>query len=347
MTFVIIFAPVHVYFRVILTRGYMRLFALAGSREFGEKVAAFLDGTLAPHEERDFEDGEHKIRPLVSVRGEDVYILHSLYADDHQSVNDKLCKLLFFIATLRDAGAARVTAITPYLCYARKDRRTKARDPVTLRYVAALFEAVHVDRVVTIDVHNLQAFQNAFRCQTEHLEAQKLFVSYFQRRLSSSEAIVVMSPDIGGVKRAERFRDRLSKAMGSEVGFAFMEKLRSKGIVSGETVAGDVAGKQVIILDDLVNSGATLARASAACARLGASAVYGVVTHGAFIDKTNQAFKEKSLLKVVITNTVLSPFLEEPSLKDKVEVVDAAPLFSETIRRLSTSGSLVSLMEVE
>ena len=97
-----------------------------------------------------------------------------------ESVHDKLCKLLFFIATLKDSGAQRVTAIVPYLCYARKDRRTKARDPVTMRYVASLFEAVGVDRVVTIDVHNLQAYQNAFRCKTEHIEAQNLFVSYFQ-----------------------------------------------------------------------------------------------------------------------------------------------------------------------
>lgn len=325
----------------------MRLFALAGSRDLGERVALSLDLSLASHEERDFEDGEHKIRPLVSVRDEDVYVLHSLYADDHQSVNDKLCKLLFFITTLRDAGAARVTAITPYLCYARKDRRTKARDPVTLRYVAALFEAVHVDRVVTIDVHNLQAFQNAFRCRTEHLEAQKLLVSYFQSRLSTSEGIVVMSPDIGGVKRAERFRDRLAKAMNREVGFVFMQKVRSEGIVSGETVVGDVGRKQVIILDDLVNSGATLARAAAACGRLGASVVYGAVTHGAFIDKTGQAFKEEALMKVVVTNTVSSHFMEEPVVKDKVEVIDVAPLFSETIRRLSTAGSLVSLMEID
>lgn len=326
----------------------MRLFALDGSRDFGGKVAAFLDCSLDAHEERSFDDGEHKIRPLVSVRDEDVYVVHSLYADERQSVNDKLCKLLFFIAALRDAGAARVTAVTPYLCYARKDRRTKARDPVTMRYVASLFEAVNVDRVVTIDVHNLQAFQNAFRCRTEHLEAQKLFVSYFQNMFSDGEAVVVMSPDIGGVKRAERFRDRLSKAMSREAGFAFMEKSRSKDVVSGDdTVVGDLQGKAVIILDDLVNSGVTMARAAAACKRSGANAVYGVVTHGAFIRKTNQAFMEKALTQVVVTNTVLSAFMDDPVLKEKVVVLDAAPLFSETIRRLSTAGSLVSLMELE
>lgn len=325
----------------------MRLFALEGSRIFGEKVAALLDRSLDTHEERDFEDGEHKIRPMVSVRDEDVYVIHSLYEDEEQSVNDKLCKLLFFIATLRDSGAARVTAITPYLCYARKDRRTKARDPVTMRYVASLFEAVNLDRIVTVDVHNLQAFQNSFRCMTEHLEAQKLFISYFQSRFNGSESLVVMSPDIGGVKRAEQFRERLALATNEPVGFAFMEKLRSKGIVSGETVVGDVKGKVVIILDDLINSGSTMARAAAACSRLGADTVYAVVTHGAFIEKTNENLQETALGKVLVTNTVLSPFLRDPLHSSKVVVVDAAPLFAEAIRRLSTSGSLVALMEIE
>ena len=325
----------------------MRLFALHSSLDFGEKVAAFLDRPLDVHEERSFDDGEHKIRPLVSVRDEDVYVIHSLFADNDESVNDKLCKLLFFIATLKDCGAERVTAIVPYLCYARKDRRTKARDPVTMRYVASLFEAVHVDRIVTMDVHNLQAFQNAFRCKTEHIEAQKLFASFFQTELQSATGIVVMSPDIGGVKRAEQFRARLAKAMQKEIDFAFMEKLRSKGVVSGEAVVGTVQGRAVVILDDLINSGSTMARAAAACKRLGATQIYGVATHGAFTTKAIEALKEESLNKIIVTNTVVASCLTGTSLKDKLVSLDTAPLFSETIRRLNTAGSLVSLFDIE
>jgi ribose-phosphate pyrophosphokinase len=253
---------------------------------------------------------------------------------------------LFFIATLKDAGAKTVTAVVPYLCYARKDRRTKARDPVTMRYVAVLFEAVHVDRVVTIDVHNLQAFQNAFRCKTEHLEAQRIFAAYFQSVIKPGEEVVVMSPDIGGVKRAEQFRNRLEEALSMKIDFAFMEKLRSKGIVSGETVAGDVKNKVVIILDDLINTGTTLSRAAAACRRLGASAVNVVATHGAFIAKANEAFKEKALTKVIVTNTVTTNALNNES-KGKLVVLDVASFFAEVIRRLHTGGSLVTLMELE
>lgn len=129
---------------------------------------------LSAVEERQFEDGEHKSLPLVNVRGRGVFVIHSLYSGQRGSNNDKLIRL-FFIGTLKDAGAAEVTAVVPMLCYARKDQKSQARDPVTTRYVAQLFEAVGVDRVVAIDVHNIAAFQNASRCNSVHLEATGLF----------------------------------------------------------------------------------------------------------------------------------------------------------------------------
>src|SRR5512133_3956809 len=119
----------------------LSLFAIEGTRDYGLRVAQHLDLVLSEHEERGFEDGEHKIRPLVNVRRHDVFVLHSLYGNAAQSPNDKLCRLLFFIGALKDAGAERVTTVVPYLCYAHKDRRTQRRDPITTKYVAQLFEA--------------------------------------------------------------------------------------------------------------------------------------------------------------------------------------------------------------
>jgi ribose-phosphate pyrophosphokinase len=228
-----------------MDRGEIRLFALGPDRGFGERVARGLGIALSEHEDRDFEDGEHKSRPLVNVRGCDAFVVQSLYADTRQSVNDKLCRLLFFIGALRDADAARVTAVVPYLCYARKDRKTKSRDPVTTRYVAALFEAVGTDRVVTLDVHNLAAYQNAFRCRTEHLEARPLFVAALAPLLGN-EAPVVVSPDVGGVKRAKHFRDALSRRLGTAVPVAFMEKQRSAGVITGEALVGDVGDQAAV-----------------------------------------------------------------------------------------------------
>ena len=176
----------------------LRLFALAASRAFGEAVSASLAIPLSAHEEREFEDGEHKARPLVSVRGADVFVVHSLYGETGQSANDKLVRLLLFIGALKDSAAGRVTAVVPYLAYARKDRKTKPRDPVTTRHIACLFEAVGVDGVVTLDVHNLAAFQNAFRCRTENLEANSLFVAHFVPLVRDLE-VAVVSPDAGGI----------------------------------------------------------------------------------------------------------------------------------------------------
>jgi len=319
------------------------LFALDASRPYGERVAAALGVALARHEEREFEDGEHKARPLESVRGRDAYVIHSLYGEPGISANDKLVRLLFFIGALKDASAARVTAVCPYLAYSRKDRRTKPRDPVGSRYVAQLFEAVGCDRMVTLDVHNLAAYQNAFRIPAEHLEARGLFVAWFAARLQD-EPIVVVSPDAGGAKRADAFRDSLARALGRPVGSAFMEKRRSEDVVSGEAVVGEVGGMTALIVDDLIGSGTTLARAAAACKALGAARVLAVASHGLFIGAAASVLADPALEKGLITDSV-APFRLPPALPgNRVEVLETAALFAEAIRRLNAGGSLVELL---
>jgi ribose-phosphate pyrophosphokinase len=321
----------------------MMVFALEATRVFGARVAHAMGVPLAPHEERAFEDGEHKARPLVNVRGRDVFVVHSLYGDAEESANDKLCRLLFFIGALKDAAAAKVTALVPYLCYARKDSKTKPRDPVTTRYVATMFEAVGTDRIVTLDVHNVAAYQNAFRCGAEHLEAKRLFVDYFTPRLADA-AVVVVSPDVGGVKRAEAFRGALARALGREVPLAVMEKQRSAGVVSGETLVGDVADRVAILVDDLIATGTTLARAAAACHARGAARVIAAATHGLFTGEANARLAEPALAELVVTDTASSFRLTEPALRGKVVTIEAAPLFAEAARRIHDGGSIVDLL---
>lgn len=322
----------------------MHLFSLDCGRDYGEKVARNLDMTLSDQEERDFEDSEYKVRPLVNVRDADVFVVQSLHGDTERSADEKLCRLLFFIGALRDASAGRITAVVPYLCFARKDRKTKSRDPVTTRYVAALFEAVGTDRVVTIDVHNLAAFQNAFRCRTDHLEATRLFADLFAAR-PSKEDVVVVSPDAGGVKRAEHFRDVLSEATGRPIDTAFMEKTRSLGVVRGETLVGEVEGKTAIIIDDLISAGTTMCRTAKACRSLGAKGVYAAATHGLFVGEANRLLAGPEIDQIVVTDTI-PPFRLSPELqKSKLVVLDAAQLFAEAIKRIHTGGSLVELLE--
>jgi ribose-phosphate pyrophosphokinase len=320
----------------------LMLFALDSSRDFGEAVSGHLGRALAAHEEREFEDGEHKSRPLVNVRGRDVYVLQSLYGDAEQSVNDKLCRLLFFIGTLRDAAAARVTAVVPYLGYARKDRKSKARDPVTTRYVATLFEAVGTDCIVTLDVHNLAAYQNAFRCRTEHLEANPLFVEHLLPLLLDAEVSVV-SPDAGGIKRADAFRQRLSAVLKRPVAAAFAEKYRSSGVVSGDGLAGDVDGKVAVIVDDLISAGNTVARTATACRSRGATRVFAVASHGVFAEAANAVLGQCDLERIVVTDTIPPLRVTDARLKSRLTQVSAAPLFAEAIRRLHTDGSIVEL----
>ncbi|HKJ22634.1 MAG TPA: ribose-phosphate pyrophosphokinase [Gammaproteobacteria bacterium] len=309
------------------------LFALNASRDYGLKIAGHLGIPLADHEEREFEDGEHKARPLQDIRGKDVFLVQSLYSDPQQSVNDKLCRLLFFIGALNDAGAARITAVLPYLCYARKDRKTQPWDPTTSRYTAQLLEGVGVDHVVTLDVHNLAAFQNAFRCTTDHLEARDLFADHFAPRLAD-ERVTVISPDVGGIKRAELFRRTLNERLSQPATSAFMEKGRSGGVVTGDALIGDVAGRTAIIIDDLISTGTTIARVVHGCQQRGALRVYAAAAHGLFVGDAPAVLADPYLDKTVITDTIPPFRLPADVAGAKLTVLDAAGLFAKAVERL-------------
>jgi ribose-phosphate pyrophosphokinase len=283
--------------------GALRLFALRATAELGQEIAGALGCELAAHEEREFEDGEHKARPLAAVGGADVYVVQSLHGGPSESANDKLCRLLFFIGALKDAGAARVTAVVPYLCYARKDRRTKPNDPVTTRYIAGMFESVGTDCVMTLEVHNPAAFENAFRCRTVTLTGTPLFVDYARR--FRDETLAVVSPDTGGAKRAELFREALEKARGEPIGKGFAEKHRSSGVVSGDLFVGEVAGATALVIDDLISTGTTLVRAARAARQAGASRVLAMVTHGLFMPGA-EAIADPAIERLVSTPFRLS-----------------------------------------
>ena len=321
----------------------MKVFALGESRDFGNKVAEHLEIPLAAHEERSFEDGEHKIRPLVSVRGEDVYVIQSLHGGPNVSCNDKLCRLLFFLGCLRDNGARRITAVVPYFAYARKDRQTKARDPVTTKYMAQLLEAVAIDTVVTLEVHNIVAFQNSFRCRCIHLDTRLLFANR-AAELAGSLPVVVASPDPGGVKRAQLFRETLEEKIARPVGGAFLEKRRSGGQVTGTQFVGDVAGSVVLVVDDLISTGGTMVRAAKACREHGAKDVYALAAHGLFVGEAASKLSDSSITGTIITDTV-PPFRLGPAINaSNIEIISAARLFGEAIRHLHLDGSIVDLL---
>lgn len=316
----------------------LKLFAIGASRDYGERIVQRLGIPLGQLEERPFADGEHKTRPLENVRGDDVYVLHSLYADTQQSVNDKLVRTLFLIGAIKDAGAARVSAVVPYLCYARKDQRSKSHDPVSTRYVARLFESVGTDRIMTMDTHNLAAYENAFRIPTEHLQAQPLLVDAIGSRLDGGPAVTVLSPDLGGIKRAEAFRVALEARLSRSVENAFVEKYRSADVVSGGTLVGNVAGRNVIIVDDLIASGTTLTRAAQACRAHGAAAIYAAASHGAFTAGAAGELAAAGLAAVLVTDTIDAARLGHAP--PELAVVATAVAFAAAIRTAYDGGAL-------
>ena len=313
--------------------------AAAVSRELGEPIAK--------HEERRFEDGECKLRPLSDPRGEDAYVMLGLHGGPVHSPHDKLCRLLMFIAALRDHGAARVTALVPYLAYARKDQRTKPFDPVGLRYVAQMFEAVGTSQVVALEVHNVAAFQNAFRCPTVHLDAHAAFDPLLDGLADG--ALAVASPDPGGVKRALLWRESLQERRGAQVGFAMVDKRRSAGqVTSAQLVAGDVAGATVLLIDDLIASGETLERAAAALRDKGARRVLAFAAHGLFTAGAQERLASPLFDGVVVTDS-LPPWRLRPEARigTRLHVASAATLFADAVRnacrhRLAPYGATVN-----
>ncbi|TVT81450.1 ribose-phosphate pyrophosphokinase [Pseudomonas sp. H3(2019)] len=314
------------------------LFALQGSEHYASRVAQRLGCQLAHHEERDYEDGEHKCRPLESVNGREVVVFHSLYGDDRQSAHDKLCRLLFFCGALKDAGARQVQAVTPYLCYGRKDRRTQPQDPTITRYVAAMIEACGVDRLVALEVHNPAAFDNAFRIPTWNVQCTELFARHFAGIVGDAE-VVSVSPDAGGTKRAEQFRQALEQQLGRAVGGALMEKHRAQATFTGTLLVGEVQGKTAIIYDDLISTGETLMHAGLACQQAGAARLFAAATHGLFTGGTD--LLDKPLFEHLVIADSVPPFrLPADCVTRRLHVLDSTALVAALLAE-SASLSIV------
>lgn len=312
------------------------LFAPGASRAFGERLAVALGTPLASLEEREFEGGEHRVCPVAEVRGRDVYVVQSTSGDAAASANDRLVRALFLIAALRDAGAARVTACLPYLAYQRKDRRTRPQDQVNSRYVAQLFEAVGVDHVMAMDAHNPAAFENAFRCSVELLEAAPLLADEVAARMGS-QPLTVVSPDFGGAKRAQRVVDLVTQRSGQGVEFAVIEKRRDSGQVSGDMVIGPVSGRHAVLVDDLIGAGTTLLRAVKSCREAGAISVSAFATHGVFAPGAEKLLGPDGPDRLYVTDTLLPTRLQAPAdTPDKLQVLPVAEIFAAAIRRHHT-----------
>lgn len=323
-----------------------RLFALSESHELAASLAASAGLQLTPLEERRFESGEFKLRPLESVRDRTAFAVESLAGDAAMPTCERLVRLLFLLSVLKDAGATRCVALVPYLAFARKERRTQVRDPVNTRYVAQLLEAAGLDRLIVLDVHNPAALDNSFRVPTDHLSAIPMIADHFARSLGNSP-LTVASPDVGGIKRAQLFRELLQRRLGREVEMAFVEKRRALDLVSGGTLVGDVSRRHVLLIDDLCASGGTLVRAGEVCVRAGAAAVHAAVTHAPLAAGLTAVLQSAVLASVVVTDSVgsLSTAAQPANGTAKLTVLAVGPLFGQALRRMLDGRPLAPLLE--
>lgn len=293
------------------------------NRELVRKICAEIGIEMAEAEVTHFSDGEINVSISETVRGCDVFIIQPTCTP----VNDNLMETLILIDAVKRASAGRINAVIPYYGYARQDRKTKAREPITAKLVADLFTTAGADRVITLDLHAGQ-IQGYFNIPVDHLSAIPILANYFKGFIDKDTVIV--SPDLGGVTRARTFANIL------DLPIAIIEKRRPKANVSEVmNVIGDIEGKNVILVDDIIDTAGTICKAASVLKNFGAKKVYGCATHGVLSGPAIERIIESELESFVITDTIP---LNVPV--DKIKVVSVAPLLAKAIKRVNSNESI-------
>lgn len=307
------------------------MFAGSSNRALAEQIAARLDQPLGSVTLKQFPDGEARVQINENVRGTDVFVIQSTSAP----VDEHLMQLLIMIDALRRASAGRITAVIPYFGYARQEKKSTGREPITAKLVANLLEAAGATRVMTLDLH-APAVQGFFDIPVDHLQASPLLAEAL-RRVASND-LVVVSPDAGGVARAYDFSQRLKDA---SLAVIFKDRMAPDEIQT-LTVVGEVAGRTAVIMDDLISTGGTIAEGARSLLARGATAVYACATHGVFAGRALEMLERSGLQRVFVTDSV--PLHCNPHT-DTITQVATAQLFAEAVRRVHNDESITELFE--
>lgn len=310
----------------------MKLIACNANRPLAEAIADHLDCPLTEAEIKNFADNEIFVRINENVRGEDTFVVQST----SRPANDNLMELLITIDALRRASADRITAVIPYFGYARQDRKTDGRTPISAKLVANLISAAGADRVLTMDLHAGQ-IQGFFDVPTDNLVAQPVMVDDIKRG-NDVRNLMVVSPDVGGVVRARSFANRIGADL------AIVDKRRPRaGVSEVMNIIGDVDGRKCILVDDICDSGGTLCNAAAALKEKGAISVSAYTTHGVLSNEAVKRIEGSVLDELVICDTI------DPSDADKksksLRILSVAPLLGEAIRRIANNESVSKLFD--
>ena len=308
----------------------MKIIACNSNRPLAEAISAYVNLPLTKASVRRFSDMEVFVEIEENVRGEDVFVIQST----SYPANDNLMELLVTLDALRRGSARRVTAVIPYFGYARQDRKSGPRTPISAKLVANLITEAGADRVLTMDLHAGQ-IQGFFDIPTDNLYAAPVMTHDIKER-SNDEELVMVSPDVGGVVRARGLAKRLNADL------AIIDKRRERaGVSEVMNIIGDVDGRRCILVDDIVDSAGTLCNAAVALSEAGASAVSAYVTHGVFSGGAVARVTSSPLESLVITDSIMAT--EAVRVSHNIEQLTIAPLIAEAIRRISEESSVSSL----
>ncbi len=310
----------------------MKVLSCNSNRPLAEAIAAYLDVSLTEADVRRFADMEVFVEIHENVRGEDVFVVQST----SYPANDNIMELLVCLDALRRGSARRVTAVLPYYGYARQDRKSGPRTPISAKLLANLITSAGADRVLTIDLHAAQ-IQGFFDIPADNLYSAPVFKSDISARYKS-EDLVVVSPDVGGVIRARAIASRI------EADLAIIDKRRPRaGISEVMNIIGDVAGRHCIMVDDIVDSGGTLCNAAQALMNAGAISVDAYVTHGVLSGGAVSRVASSPLNSLVTTDSIQST--EAMRVAKNIRQITVAPLLGEAIRRIHEERSVSSLFQ--
>jgi ribose-phosphate pyrophosphokinase len=311
----------------------MKLLAGNSNIKLAEAIAGALDMSLTKAQVRRFADNEIFVTIDENVRGEDVFVIQST----SYPANDNLMELLICMDALKRASASRITAVIPYFGYARQDRKTGGRTPISAKLVANLIERSGADRVLTMDLHSGQ-IQGFFDIPTDNLFPTPLLAADIRDHYKKTDDLLIISPDVGGVVRARALASRLG------VDLAIVDKRRDgPGKSEVMNIIGEVKGRRCILFDDIVDSAGTLCNAAAALVANGATEVSAYVTHGVLSGAARERVKNSALRELVVTDSIEGPQIQDKD--SKIRQVSCASLIGEAIRRIANEESVSKLFD--
>lgn len=301
--------------------------------ELAKDIATRLGLPVGESQVTTFSDGEISVNIAETVRGLDVFVIQPTSSP----VNNNLMELLIMIDALKRASAGRITAVMPYYGYARQDRKAKARDPITAKLVADLITAAGADRVLTMDLHAAQ-IQGYFNIPVDNLVGAPILSDYFvENGFKDCDDVVVVSPDLGSVTRSRKFADRLNAPI------AIIDKRRPKANVSEVmNIIGEVKGKRVILLDDMIDTAGTICNGANALVERGATEVFACCSHAVLSGPAIERIQESAIKELVVLDSI---HLSDEKMIDKIKVLSIAPLFAEAIKRIYEEVSVSKLFD--